>query len=289
MDPTALNSEQMAMLLRAMGVAVDGHARPNARNPTSRSHEAGPPSPLLAGLGFLLVFMMVLRTPGVAGAMMDLMQVIRMAAVAVMLVSGAAIVSKLCAPPPRRARPRAALAGRRYALVALTDAGPGPVVRGAARGAARGARGGAGVRQRLRQRRLRRDGPEREERGRVNARERERRAHAPDPSRVAGRRCRRHRRLVGVGIPLYFDDSALVLALGLRCHAPHRVPEGALRDRQQLYRGQHKHVRQRPRGDVPGVGFFGEAENVGRIELESHAAGVHVPVPPLDRCSPAIA
>ena len=123
MDPSNLTPQQVALLLKTMGLGVQRDLGQR------RSHGASDaqPSPLVAGLGLLMILLMIMRTPGVAGAVLDLVQVIRMIAVAAMCVSGFVLVSKLCAEPrrPQPLQQSAAfpmeLPGRRYAIVAISD------------------------------------------------------------------------------------------------------------------------------------------------------------------------
>lgn len=124
MNPATLNAEQIALLLQSLGVSVQ---RGPQRHPGGPAPQA-PPSPLVAGLGLLLILMMVLRTPGVANAMMDLVQLVRLIAMGAMLVSGFMILSKVCeapparvAPPPRMHRVLAPPPRQRYAIVAIRD------------------------------------------------------------------------------------------------------------------------------------------------------------------------
>ena len=130
----------MRLLMTAMGMSVQRDPQDRRRN--------GPPKPnpaLFVGLGFLFILFMMMRTPGMSHAMLDFVQVLRMGAVALMMISGTMIFAKLCMggeePSPMIASPPISEPihpiayghdGRRYAMVALDNnaltATPGPTV-----------------------------------------------------------------------------------------------------------------------------------------------------------------
>ena len=137
MDPQQIQTSQLRLLLKSMGVSVQQN--PQTR-PARRPH---PPNPaFLLGLGFIFVIFMILRAPNV---MVDFVQMLRTGAIALMMVSGTMIFADLCLSQNKPERIEAAPEqphaisgafpahqiafgpdGRRYAMVAL-DSTEAPV------------------------------------------------------------------------------------------------------------------------------------------------------------------